>query len=483
MVRGTQHSSFRKRLLLRVGIVVGLAFLLVEAVVWGGATIYLRMDAERFVRSEADEISSFVVRSGGELLIDAYPWNEPHHLFNEPRIDPLFVQIMNPEGQEIYFTPNIDLFNRGAYPRQMVTDPLISYSPFQELESRFVGSALLYFSSYSLRSREGQLLGFVQIARYLPDLQGAVRSVGLISAGILLVLLGGLLFLLHLQTGRLLAPLHRIARTADSLSAEKLDGRVPDLVGADRESVFLASAFNRLLDRLDGSFNDMRRFTADASHQLQTPLTVVKGHVDVALRKPRSADSYQRTLKVIGDEVDGLTRMSRSLLLLSRLDSSMVHMERRQVHLADLVTDALEEFSASSNCISVQMDEAAWVMANEELCLILVRNLVENALKYGESGPVVVKVTSESEYAVLTVQDEGVGIKESDLNMIRDLFYRSDTVRDLGLPGNGLGLALVDRITAWHGGTLSISSHPPGEVGFTRFSIRFPLAPTPLKTR
>ena len=143
----------------------------------------------------------------------------------------------------------------------------------------------------------------------------------------------------------------------------------------------------------------MRRFTADASHQLQTPLTVVKGHVDVALRKPRSADSYQRTLKVIGDEVDGLTRMSRSLLLLSRLDSSMVHMERRQVHLADLVTDALEEFSASSNCISVQMDEAAWVMANEELCLILVRNLVENALKYGESGPVVVEVTLESEYA------------------------------------------------------------------------------------
>ena len=475
MNQPTQHTSFRKMLLIRVGLVVGLAFLFVEAILWGGATIWLRIDAERFVRMEAQEISSYVVRAGGQLQISAYPWNEPHHLFNEPRIDPLFVQIMNPAGQELYATPNVNLFNQGAYPRQIVNPNAEPFSPFQELDSRFVGPALLYFESYPLQTREGDLLGYVQIARYLPDLQGTVRKVGLISASILIVLLTVLLFLLHLHTGRLLAPLHTIARTADSLSAEKLNIRIPDLGAADHESLFLASAFNRLLERLDTSFNDMRRFAADASHQLQTPLTVVKGHVDVALRKPRTEESYQRTLRVIGDEVDGLTRMSRSLLLLSRLERSLVHLEKHKIHFADLLRDAVADSSVDQERIIMHLDENVWLAVNEELCLVLIRNLVDNALKYGNDKPVTVSLIQEDERVVLSVQDQGVGIEEDDLTQIRDMFYRTDTVTDLGLPGNGLGLALADRIADWHDATMEIVSHAPGTPGTTTISVVFPV--------
>ena len=469
-----RHVSFRRRLLLRVGIVVGIAFLLVQVSVWGGATVWLRMDAERFVREEAEEIASYVIRADGELKLDSYMWNEPHHLFSEARIDPFFVQIMDSQGEEIFATPNIALFTRGMYPRQLVGVQADEFSPFNELDRRFIGQAVLYFSVFPLRNRDGATLGFLQIARHVPDLQGTVQKVGLISASMLSILLVVLLVLLHIHTGRLLTPLHTIARTADSLDVDNLADRVPDLGFADRESVFLASAFNRLLDRLDASFHAMRRFTADASHQLQTPLTVVKGHVDVALRKERPSSYYQDTLQLIGEEVDGLSRMSRSLLLLSRLDRAEGYVEKNAVSLSEVVRQTIRDLNAIENDVRLTLDEDALVQGNEELCLILVQNLIDNALKYGKGNPIEVSVASTPQGVELTVQDQGIGISEADIKKLSDLFFRSQDVLDLGLPGTGLGLSLVDQIAAWHGASLHIASNLQSTPILTTLKVTFP---------
>jgi signal transduction histidine kinase len=468
-MKSRTYPSFRKRLLIRVGVFVGPALFLFVGIVWLGALVWLRVDAKRFVQLEAEEITSFILGAGDVVEVDNYPWNEPHHLFVEVRVDPLFVQIFDINKQEVFATANIEHFPEGAFTRRMDGALLEKPSPFFVVKTRFLGSSELYFNVFPLKASDDTVLGYIQIARFIPDIHQSVRMLGIGALLSTAVLLLGLLGLIYLNAGRLLMPLQTMARTADSLSADQLDLRIPYLKNADQESVSLALAFNRLLERLEASFEEMTRFNSNASHQLQTPLTVLKGHIDVTLRKERTIDEYKKTLQLASEETESMAGIVRSLMQLSRLESNPSSIPKEPVCLSDLCEEICNRYTSRIGRIESHVDPNIWILSQSDICGQFIGIFLDNAIKYDRGGVVLVQLNREAvgrssgppgktKEAVLVIHDHGTGIEADELKFVRERFFRGRSAQDQRISGEGLGLALADQIATWQGARWEIQS-------------------------
>jgi signal transduction histidine kinase len=338
------------------------------------------------------------------------------------------------------------------------------------METRVIGKAELYFLTYPLRSMDGDLVGYLQAARYVPDIEGRVVQILWIAGVTLLALLVGLLVSLYVRAGKLLEPLHAIAQTADRVSARELDVRLPADPEMDLESHVLSQSFNRLLDRLDASFADMRRFTSNASHQLQTPLTVMKGHVDVTLRKERDVRAYRETLKILQGEIREMIRMVRALLTLSRLEHATKGEPFESVELSAVLDPIRMRHIADADRLDIRTSDALCVLGNREWMQMILENLVDNALKYAPEGRVVLRAEKASDEVVIMVEDSGPGLPEEDREHLSERFFRGSNARDQGVKGHGLGLALVDRLVALQNGQWKLESDASG----TRVVLQLP---------
>ncbi len=296
----------------------------------------------------------------------------------------------------------------------------------------------------------------------------AVFPIGLLLAGV-----GG-----WLLARRALRPVDRMAETARRISAEHLAARLED-TGARDELSRLAQTLNEMLERLDTSFRQTRQFSADASHELQTPLTILKGEIEVALRQPRSPEEYQEVLKSALEEIDRVARLVESLLLLARADAGVLRMDLRPVDLAQLVEDVYAQtktladrrgvalFIAALEPLSVQGD-------NERLRRVLL-NLVENGIKYTPSGGrITISLQRDEDRVSLRVTDTGIGLSPEDREKIFERFYRSPRARSLDEGGAGLGLCIARSIVEAHGGKIQVESSPG--IGST-FIVLLPLQP------
>jgi heavy metal sensor kinase len=330
-------------------------------------------------------------------------------------------------------------------------------------------------------SQEGQghkyPLVVLTVGVSLQPLQGTLRNLGMalagVSAGIwLLACIMGRWF-----CRRALSPVRRMATAARGMDAAHLCERLP---GADTgdELADLSNAFNDLLDRLQESFERQRRFTGDASHQLRTPLTAMLGQTDVALRRERSPEEYQRAFASVRDQVLHLREMVEMLLFLARTESEAKLPDRETIDLADWMSAHLEARAdhpwAEDVHLACAADGPLYVEVQTPLLSQLVDNLLDNACKYSAPGtPVIVRLRREEGAVVLAVEDAGCGIAEQELTRIFEPFYRAPDARRAGTAGVGLGLAIANRIAIAFGGTMSVDSEPGRG---SRFTLRLPAA-------
>ncbi len=288
---------------------------------------------------------------------------------------------------------------------------------------------------------------------------------------------------------RALAPLSRMVASARGLDAAD-PGWSLEQAGTGDELDDLGRAFNDLLARLHVAFERQRRFSGDASHQLRTPLTVLIGQLQVALRHDRSGDEYRRALGSALGRAEQLARIVEALLFLGRAetetDAEATLPGVEPIELDGWVADHLAERTTSAvTALSVRHEPGGeWlgIRAHPALLGQLLDNLLDNAAKYGRSGPVgldspiVVATRRDGDSALLSVADCGPGIAAEDLPHLFEPFYRSSQARRQGVAGVGLGLAIVRRIATASGGTVAVHSQPAGGA---RFEVRFPLAPAP----
>jgi heavy metal sensor kinase len=253
-----------------------------------------------------------------------------------------------------------------------------------------------------------------------------------------------------------------MAATAAEITATRLDHRLtePD---ANDELGYLARTFNAMIARLQRSFEEVRRFTADAAHELRTPLAAMRTEAEVALRSPRSADRDTRVLENLLEEIERLTRLVSHLLFLCREDTGVDVGNFQPVQLYVLVRDVGDHMAVAAREkgveLVVDLRHSCEVKGEADRLRQLFFNLLDNAIKYTPSGgKVTVDGDSSDGQAIVSVSDTGIGIPAEHLPHVFDRFYRVDSSRSPETDGNGLGLAICRSIAESHSGRLEIDS-------------------------
>lgn len=270
------------------------------------------------------------------------------------------------------------------------------------------------------------------------------------------------LFLGRAVSRRALRPVIRMASSARLMDAADLGQRLPVTSSGD-ELQDLAGAFNGLLERLQESFERQRRFTGDASHQLRNPLAAMLGQIEVALRRPRPLQEYERVLNSAQGQALHMRQIVEALLFLARgnAEVQLLHLER--IDLTSWLTEHIRHWSDHPRATDLRVDSPPdvpiWVKAQEPLLSQLVDILLENAIKYSESGSsIALRTWTEEATACLAVEDKGRGIDQEDLSHIFEPFFRSPAAQRNGVDGVGLGLALAERIAAALRGRIIVAS-------------------------
>jgi heavy metal sensor kinase len=302
---------------------------------------------------------------------------------------------------------------------------------------------------------------------------------------------GGLAFLALAACGGLLfahqalRPVAQSIRTARRLNPADLSARLPR-TGAGDELDQLAGTINDLLDRLANYHAQVARFTADASHELRSPLGAMRAAVEVALQQPRTALEYRDILGSLGEQCERLTALVNGLLLLARADAGQVELGHEPIDLAVLVAEVGEMYQplAEEREITLTCNGPATlgVAGDPARLRQLLINLVDNAIKFTEpGGRVAVRAEragaagERESQARLVIADTGVGIAPEHLSHVFERFYQADPARSAG--GSGLGLSICQWIAQVHGGSIHAASTPGRGSTFT---VLLPAAPAPV---
>jgi len=292
----------------------------------------------------------------------------------------------------------------------------------------------------------------------------------------LLVVLASLLG--YWLSGRALAPVNRIIEAAEEIGVRDLASRLP-VPKAQDELRRLTETVNAMLSRIELAVQRIQQFTADASHDLRTPLSLIRTNAELALRRPRTENEYRQTLERILGASEETTQLIDALLTLARADLGAAQLEPRcfdvtpvlhkSAHKAAFL--ALEKGLAFSESLSEQsLYLHADVAAIERLLLAL----LDNAVKYTPSrGHVQFRSRREGESICIEIEDSGMGISEQDLPRIFDRFFRADRARSGEVPGSGLGLSIARWVVDSHEGAMEVSSRL-GQGSL--FRVRLPLA-------
>jgi len=276
--------------------------------------------------------------------------------------------------------------------------------------------------------------------------------------------LGGALGGGYLLARKALAPVDRMAAAADRITATRLDRRL-EVANPDDELGRLARTLNGMIARLERSFEEVRRFTADAAHELRTPLAVLRGAAEVALRTDRDPAYYRGVLEDQLEEIGRLTRLAESLLFLCREDAGLAASAPQSINLGDVVREASEHMQpvAAARGLTLDVDGLAPcpVRGDVEKLRQLLFNLLDNAVKYTPAGgSIAVRAEAAGGLSRVVVADTGVGIPAGDLPRVFDRFFRLDAARGMEPEGAGLGLAICRAIAEAHGGEIAIESTP-----------------------
>jgi len=277
---------------------------------------------------------------------------------------------------------------------------------------------------------------------------------------------------------RALRPVDQMTQAARTIGAQNLTDRLTVPPTRD-ELARLAETVNAMLARLDSAFRKITQFTADASHELRTPVAVMRTSAEIALRKPRTDAEYRETLAQIVGETDKLSQLIENLLTLARADSSAAHLRIERADIGAILKDACEKSKvlAEEKGIALTRNGASgpvWVQADTELLERLFVILLDNAVRYSPSGGTIdTKLIVDDGFAVGEIRDSGIGISAEDIPHIFDRFYRANRARTREPGGAGLGLAIGQWIAQAHHAEIQVES----ELGRgSTFKVRFPLS-------
>ncbi|WP_431631455.1 ATP-binding protein [Alkalinema pantanalense] len=292
-----------------------------------------------------------------------------------------------------------------------------------------------------------------------------IRNIFVIAIpAVLLLVAGGAWFL----AAQALHPIQQLTSVIQKVSSKGLDQRVSDRA-LDREFVQLIQVFNQMLERLEHSFKQASRFSADAAHELKTPLTILQGELEQAIQQAETGSPLQQQLGNLLDEVRRLSSIVRKLLLLSLADAGQMRLFNTEVNLSATLLEMLEDFDllAPELQIKTTIAPSLTVWGDRDLLTQVLQNLFSNAMKYNlPNGWIDIQAQARGSHINVTVRNASRDLPDHDRQRIFDRFHRGDPARTRKIEGTGLGLSLAREIARAHGGDLQLEKAIPGQTAF-----------------
>jgi signal transduction histidine kinase len=250
--------------------------------------------------------------------------------------------------------------------------------------------------------------------------------------------------------GKSIKPINSIINTANFITKDNLESRIPLPQNKD-ELYILSQTINNLLERIENAVIREKQFTSDASHELRTPLAVIKGTLEVLVRKPRTEEEYKEKIGYCVSEVNRLNHLVDELLLLARFENQKQNQKLEQVNIVSVVSDTLARNSAhiKDKKLNIITDYSNEVNAKTDsyLFALIVNNILTNAIKYSNnSTDITISIEEKNDLVICSIADNGIGIAKEEINKIFDQFYRSKSNEHPEIKGTGLGLSIVRRL-------------------------------------
>jgi heavy metal sensor kinase len=464
------NRSIRAKLITLYVAILTLVFVCFGIYIYAGFKTYLIRSLQQTLTWRAQQIAS--------TFLDEIPAKGEAFVGNEiqtryaPELNQRVIRITDVHGHQVYGSKN-----------SVVLTPIQPETvPGNQSESVPVSSQVIL--------PKGERLEVIAVSHRIAD--GSIYTVEVgapetdIStalAGLTWTLIFGFPFLIglaigggYILLGRALRPVDLIVSAAEAITLENLRQRLPVSKTGD-EFERLSSALNRMIERLDESFQLTIRFAADASHELRTPLTVMRGELESLVREPALTEDLAERVGNVLEEAVRLTRIIEGLLLVSRLETGEAQMRKDKLDLGEMINGIADQMAplADDKMLTMQRKIAPGVLVEgDQIRLKQVGvNLLDNAFKYTpEGGQVSIRVWAESDFANFSISDTGMGISEQALPRIFDRFFRAEQARNCRADGTGLGLSIVQSIVEAHGGKVLVESQ---EGLGARFRVELPL--------
>jgi len=373
-------------------------------------------------------------------------------------LDKDYINFINPQGQSFVASDNLsaELLNR------FITESKahVSKTPFESLHFKEGNLNLRLINiPFSYNSYQHYVL---QIATSVDPLIGILRQQLVYNAIIIPIIILIALLGAWVIVKQILTPVMEIARAAKNISLENLGARVK-IGHADEEMKYLADAFNAMIERLEEHFRYITQFSAYVSHELKTPLAIIKGESEFALRKERELNEYKRVITVNLEETERMLQLVSDLLLLAKLDYKAEVIKFEKIDLIELLNEIYEEtrllaFSKDIQVDFILPDQPVRVNGNKLHLRRLFLNLVDNAIKFTPpNGKIGISAQVEYGQVIAAVSDTGVGIVEQDLPKLFKGFFTAEKEEQSEIM-HGLGLKIVQHILKIHHGNITVKS-------------------------
>ncbi len=429
---------------------IAIVFIIIYLIV--STTVYSNLDSALIY--EAHKHLKDVVVDKDRLLFNSKAiMAEREH--KEAEVLPFFLQIVDSSGKILQKTNNLKSQNL-IFHKNIPANRCFN----AELNDKAIRQIQIPIK------RNGRIKGYLLTAVSLEGTKLVVDNLRNVLFVLFPLILGLLFFMARYLADRNIRPIVNIIETANRITKHNLSERVK-LPKTHDELYTLSKAINDLLDRMQNAFEREKQFTNDASHELRTPLSVIKGTLEVLVRKPRSEEEYREKIQYCISEIDSMSERVDQLLLLARFDRANIKLRKERMPAISLIDNAIHRhrrlIEEKNIHIILEDQEGLEVETDPYYVDMIMENILSNAFKYSPSGGTVeIRTLRKNGRIVIEVLDYGGGIKEEHLNSVFHPFFRSEALSHKHITGSGLGLSIVKKASDVLGVEVKLENHAQG---------------------
>lgn len=442
------NIPYRDRIATRFTIVTAVIILLVFGAIYWVVNFTVIQNIDRELQLEVEEHADEIFLVNGEIrFAHKDEWQEMEH--SQIQLNPIFIEIVDLQGKSMDRSPNLK-------ENHLIFDP--NWVGDQ-------GASTLKTGIQEVRQKQiplihaGEKEGFLLVATSFEDTRTLLDNL----QNILILLYPGVLislfFTMRYMAGRSIEPIRDIIQKTNQITQSNINERIPETIELD-EIGQLTRSINKLLSRLEQALSREKQFTSDASHEMRTPLAVLRGTLEVLIRKPRTQEEYISKIQTALQSIDRMSDMINQLLALAR-DENGPAQSADELELITFLEELADQMTVETRRkieFKTEVGTPIFVYVNEKSLLMIMRNLIENAVKYSKEGIVIVETGMTGNSIFIAVIDQGIGLEEGSFQKIFDPFYRAPEAINQHIPGLGLGLAIVQKLAAESGIELSLKS-------------------------